>query len=131
MKEVKKNKKDKKKTDNIKNDKIVKNFILIAYIFILCLAWYDFWNIKSGDEIGFTLLYFYILLPVITLIVTIYIGKDNIKNIFKILLILLFPIRITIGKKFNEGIVELKFRESGEVKEINKDELVSKIKELV
>ena len=41
------------------------------------------------------------------------------------------PIRITIGKKLNEGIVELKFRESGEVKEINKDELVSKIKELV
>ena len=38
------------------------------------------------------------------------------------------PIRITIGKKFNEGIVELKFRESGEVKEISKEDLISEIK---
>lgn len=40
------------------------------------------------------------------------------------------PIRITIGKKFNEGLVEVKLRETGEMKEINKDDVISYIKKL-
>lgn len=35
------------------------------------------------------------------------------------------PIRITIGKKAAEGVVEVKFRENGETLEVRKDELVS------
>jgi prolyl-tRNA synthetase len=41
------------------------------------------------------------------------------------------PIRITIGKRFNEGIVEVKLRQDSNTIEINKEELINKIKELV
>ena len=37
------------------------------------------------------------------------------------------PVRVTIGKKATEGIVEVKIRTTGEVIEINKDELVNTI----
>lgn len=37
------------------------------------------------------------------------------------------PVRVTIGKKASEGIVEVKIRTTGEVVEINKEELVNTI----
>lgn len=37
------------------------------------------------------------------------------------------PIRITVGKKASEGLVEIKVRHSGEVVEIHKDEVISTI----
>ncbi|MDQ0253676.1 prolyl-tRNA synthetase [Evansella vedderi] len=40
-----------------------------------------------------------------------------------------FPIRITVGKKASEGIVELKVRKTGETLEIHKDNLLDTIKE--
>ena len=40
------------------------------------------------------------------------------------------PIRVVIGKKFNEGIVELKLREESEAKEIKTDDLLKEIKKL-
>ncbi|WP_129045062.1 proline--tRNA ligase [Companilactobacillus metriopterae] len=41
------------------------------------------------------------------------------------------PIRITVGKKADQGIVELKIRNTGETIEINKDELVNSVKILL
>jgi prolyl-tRNA synthetase len=41
------------------------------------------------------------------------------------------PIRITVGKKAAEGIVELKVRKTGEMIEVHKDELFSKITEIL
>jgi prolyl-tRNA synthetase len=41
------------------------------------------------------------------------------------------PIRITVGKKATEGIVEIKVRKTGEMIEIHKDQLQEKIKELM
>ncbi|WEV45073.1 proline--tRNA ligase [Streptococcaceae bacterium ESL0687] len=38
------------------------------------------------------------------------------------------PVRVTVGKKANEGIVEVKIRSTGETIEINKDELIDTIK---
>ena len=40
-----------------------------------------------------------------------------------------FPIRITVGKKAEEGIVELKLRKSGETLEVAIDNIVDVIKE--
>lgn len=40
-----------------------------------------------------------------------------------------FPIRVTVGKRAEEGIVELKLRKSGEVVEVSVDQLTSVIKE--
>ena len=40
------------------------------------------------------------------------------------------PYRITIGKKINEGLYELKDRRSGEVKELNKNELLDLLNRL-
>ncbi|MDG5788153.1 proline--tRNA ligase [Evansella sp. AB-P1] len=42
-----------------------------------------------------------------------------------------FPIRITVGKKANEGVVELKVRKTGETLEVKKDELVTTIESLL
>ena len=39
------------------------------------------------------------------------------------------PIRITVGKKANEGIVEVKVRKTGEMFEVHNSELVAKISE--
>lgn len=39
-----------------------------------------------------------------------------------------FPVRITVGKKAAEGIVELKLRKTGEVIEVHKDELIQTVK---
>ncbi len=41
------------------------------------------------------------------------------------------PIRVTVGKKAAEGIVEVKIRETGESFEIHKDELLQKMKNLL
>ncbi|MBU8768616.1 proline--tRNA ligase [Cytobacillus oceanisediminis] len=41
------------------------------------------------------------------------------------------PIRITVGKKASEGIVEVKVRKTGEMQEIHKDQLVDKIAEMM
>lgn len=41
------------------------------------------------------------------------------------------PIRITIGKKYQEGVIEIKERKNKETKEIEKDEVISKIKEMI
>jgi prolyl-tRNA synthetase len=41
------------------------------------------------------------------------------------------PIRITVGKKAAEGIVELKIRKTGEMVEVRKEELFDKINELL
>jgi prolyl-tRNA synthetase len=40
------------------------------------------------------------------------------------------PIRITVGKKAGEGIVEVKVRSTGEMLEVHKDELLPKLQEL-
>ncbi|MCR8848678.1 proline--tRNA ligase [Rossellomorea sp. SC111] len=40
------------------------------------------------------------------------------------------PIRVTVGKKAGEGIVEVKVRKTGEVLEVHKDELLSNLQEL-
>ncbi|WP_341357871.1 proline--tRNA ligase [Rossellomorea sp. y25] len=40
------------------------------------------------------------------------------------------PIRITVGKKAGEGIVEIKVRKSGDMLEVHKDELLPKLQEL-
>ena len=41
------------------------------------------------------------------------------------------PIRITVGKKAADGIVELKIRSTGETIEVSKDELVNSVKILL
>lgn len=41
------------------------------------------------------------------------------------------PIRITVGKKAAEGIVEVKIRKSGEMQEVHKDQLVETITNLI
>ncbi|GEO46704.1 proline--tRNA ligase [Companilactobacillus kimchii] len=41
------------------------------------------------------------------------------------------PIRITVGKKASDGIVELKIRSTGETIEVSKDELVNSVKILL
>lgn len=41
------------------------------------------------------------------------------------------PIRITIGKRYSEGIIEVKERKNKEIFEVEKDELISKIKEMI
>ncbi|WP_034760158.1 proline--tRNA ligase [Rossellomorea vietnamensis] len=40
------------------------------------------------------------------------------------------PIRVTVGKKAGEGIVEVKVRKTGEMLEVHKDELLAKLQEL-
>lgn len=40
------------------------------------------------------------------------------------------PLRITVGKRANEGIVEIKIRKTGETIEISKDEVTSKVQSL-
>lgn len=41
------------------------------------------------------------------------------------------PLRITVGKKASEGIVELKVRKTGEMIEVHKDELLAAVKKLL
>ena len=41
------------------------------------------------------------------------------------------PIRITVGKKANEGIVEVKVRKTGEMLEIHYEEIVTTITEML
>jgi prolyl-tRNA synthetase len=41
------------------------------------------------------------------------------------------PIRVTVGKKASEGIVELKVRKTGEMVEVHRDELPAKIQEIL
>ena len=42
-----------------------------------------------------------------------------------------FPFKVVVGKKADEGIVELKIRKTGETFEISQNEIINKIKELM
>ncbi|ADU30719.1 proline--tRNA ligase [Evansella cellulosilytica] len=42
-----------------------------------------------------------------------------------------FPVRVTVGKKANEGVVELKVRKTGETLEVHKKDLLRTMKELL
>ena len=42
-----------------------------------------------------------------------------------------FPFKVVVGKKAEEGIVELKIRKTGEAFEISQNEIINKIKELM
>ncbi|MDD3149746.1 MAG: proline--tRNA ligase [Candidatus Gastranaerophilales bacterium] len=42
-----------------------------------------------------------------------------------------FPIRITVGKTVNEGLVEFKLRDSGEMLKLTKKEAISKVKNIL
>lgn len=100
-----------KKNKDLKNNKIDEVVVVVAYFFILFLAWFDFYNLKSGNEIGFTLLYFYILLPVITLIFSIYVGKEkrigNIKWLFIIAFGILYMSPLFTLSLKGESIIEI------------------------
>lgn len=41
------------------------------------------------------------------------------------------PVRVTVGKKASEGIVEMKIRKNGEMQEIHKDELAETLKNIL
>ncbi|MGA9225933.1 MAG: His/Gly/Thr/Pro-type tRNA ligase C-terminal domain-containing protein, partial [Mesobacillus sp.] len=41
------------------------------------------------------------------------------------------PVRVTVGKKASEGIVEVKIRKNGEMQEIHKDQLSEALKTLL
>jgi prolyl-tRNA synthetase len=41
------------------------------------------------------------------------------------------PVRVTIGKKVKEGIVEIKLREREEVEEVKVEEVVKRVKQIV
>jgi len=41
------------------------------------------------------------------------------------------PVRVTVGKKAADGIVELKVRKTGEMQEVHKDELLQTIADLL
>lgn len=41
------------------------------------------------------------------------------------------PVRVTVGKKAGEGIVEVKIRKNGEMQEIQKDELAVTLKNIL
>ena len=42
-----------------------------------------------------------------------------------------FPFKIVVGKRADEGIVELKIRRTGETFEVSQNEVIAKIKELM
>ena len=42
-----------------------------------------------------------------------------------------YPFKVVAGKKAAEGIVELKIRRTNETLEVSKDEVISKVKELM
>lgn len=75
-----------------KSERVVKLIVVLAYLFIVFLAFFDFYNLDDGNEIGYTLLYFYFLLPIITFIISFYVGKDKNLNNFKWLMVILFGI---------------------------------------
>ena len=42
-----------------------------------------------------------------------------------------FPFKVVVGKRADEGIVELKIRRTGETLEVSQNEVIAKIKELM
>jgi len=42
-----------------------------------------------------------------------------------------FPFKVVVGKRADEGIVELKIRRTGETLEVSENEVIAKIKELM
>ena len=42
-----------------------------------------------------------------------------------------FPFKVVVGKRADEGIVELKIRKTGETLEVSENEVIAKIKELM
>lgn len=65
---------------NIKN-----KIIYIIYIIILLFSYYSFYILEPGNEIGYTVLYLYILLPIFTFFVSYYLSK-RIKTSTKIII---------------------------------------------
>lgn len=57
-----------------------KKFKIIAIIFylaVLLYSWFSFYYLVPGDELGVGFLFFYLLLPVSTLLVSLFIGSSE------------------------------------------------------
>lgn len=76
----------------INNDSRLKQLMImiVIYFIVVFFSNYSYYNLTPGDEIGYTLLYFYFLLPIVTFLLSFIIGK--LKNIGPIrwILILMF-----------------------------------------
>ena len=78
-----------------KYDKYIKIGVLILYFAIWGLALNDFITITPGDEMGVSILYLYILLPLVTLVASIFVGREKWNNL-KWLLIIFFAVMYAI-----------------------------------
>ena len=69
----------KESTDVVKsNTRKEKLIVSVAYLVIWAIAMIEFWVFNaSGDEMGYSLMFLWIILPVSTLVASLFIGKDN------------------------------------------------------
>ena len=83
----------KESTDVVKSkQKLSKLVLVIAYIVIWVLSIVGFWFGGNQDSLGYSLVVFYFVLPVSTLIISVFIGKGDGRTNIKWLMLLFFGI---------------------------------------
>ena len=72
-------------------NKFIKIILLVIYLAVLGFSIYGFLTLTPGDEMGVVILYMYMLLPSVTFISSIFLGREKGNNL-KWLMILIFAI---------------------------------------
>jgi len=78
-------------TNTVKSrQRLSKVILTTVYLFIWMLTIAVFWLGGRQDAMGYSLVYFYLVLPVTTFIISVFIGKDNAWANFRWLMLLFF-----------------------------------------
>lgn len=72
--------------------KFSKTIQIIAYLVIWAISIIVFWIGGSLDAMGYSLVVFYLVLPVTTFVISIFIGKDDSRSNYKWLMLLFFGV---------------------------------------
>ena len=80
------------------NNKLSKQIMLGIYLLIWAFSLLIFWFTEEQDAIGYSIMVFYILLPITSFIISIWIGKDNSWDLLKYLMPIFFGIMYMLAE---------------------------------
>ena len=101
------------KSNNRKTRILLVSVYLIVWIVAIAVFWIPHWISGSGavDAMGFSLMTFYVALPVTTIVTSFFIGKDHSWGISKWLMLLFYGIMFSLAEYVTFGLCNMIFNE--------------------
>ena len=106
------------KSNNKKTRILLISVYLIVWIVSIAVFWIPEWISGSGavDAMGFSLITFYVALPVVTFITSFFIGKDRSWGVSKWLMLLFYGVMFSLAEYITFALCNMLFNEYSTVR---------------